>query len=119
MEPMKKRNPLEKEKENELRAFMKKLGWHTEKTHGNLFQHGWPDLYCLHPTLAGGSPMQRWVEVKRGGQGRLESSQVHKFSLWKKFGLGVWVLTGPEDYGKLFLPPNWWEFLDPDIRRLR
>lgn len=113
MDPLVRKGRLEKDEEKLLRAHMNKLGWHVEKTHGSLYQQGWPDLYAMH--LAHG---QRWIEMKRKGTGALENSQAKKFSIWRKFGLGVWILTGPEDYSLLFKAPNWHIYLDAQLRRL-
>ena len=102
----------EKAYEKELRAYMHEQGWHTEKTHGNAFQEGFPDLYCMHPKFG-----TRWVEMKRPEDGRLKASQIKKFSLWQAHGVGVWILTGPKDYKKLWDPPNWFRWLDPLMRK--
>lgn len=113
MDPLPRKGRLEKDEEKDLRRHMEKLGWHVEKTHGSLYQQGWPDLYAMH--VAHG---QRWIEMKRKSGGKLELSQVKKFSIWTKFGLGVWVLTGVEEYNLLFKNPNWHFYLDPQLRRL-
>lgn len=120
MNPIKKKTKLEKDHENELRRLMRSLGWHTEKAHGNLFQKGWPDFYAMHPGLKGvegGRPLQRWVEMKRPGQGELEQSQIILFRQWSSHGVGIWVLTTVADYDKLFQPPNWHWWLDSDLRK--
>jgi hypothetical protein len=113
MNPLKKKAKLEKDHQEELRKFMRALGWHTEKAHGSLFQKGWPDLFCMHVKHG-----VRWVEMKRPGQGELELSQVKLFRQWSSHGVGVWVLTTVADYSKLFQPPNWHWWLDPELRRL-
>ena len=119
MDPKKQRAKLEKDHELELRRLMRTLGWHTEKTHGSLFRKGFPDLFCMHPTLGPGStPIQRWVEMKRPGQGELEESQKVKFRLWTNAGVGIWVLSSAADYDKLFKPANWHWWLDPELRKL-
>lgn len=122
MNPLPPRKQLEHDLERDLRKYMQELGWTTEKTHGNLYQKGWPDLYCLHPGPAPGSkvrgPIQRWVEMKRPGEGELEPTQKKLFAKWTKAGVGVWVLTGIADYHKLFLPPNWVWWLDPKLKKL-
>lgn len=75
-----------------------------EKTHGNSYQAGWPDLYCFHPVKG-----HRWVEVKRPRVGRLTRAQRVRFAQWEAAGEGVWVLTSPDDAVRLDGPPNWRE----------
>lgn len=106
MKPYKPKKP-ETKRQRELRELMHSLGWMTEKTHGSLYQKGWPDLFCSHKTYG-----VRWIEVKTG-KGRLKESQVATFTKWTSFGVQIWVLTGPDDYPLLFKPPNWWRWLDP------
>jgi len=106
MKPLKRKPRLEKEIENALRKALKKAGWHTWKTHGNRFQAGFPDLYCLHPIHG-----QRWIEVKRPKTGRLTAPQVAQFELFESFGVGVWVLDSESTTGLLGASPNWRDFL--------
>lgn len=84
---------------------MERKGWLTDKTHGNKFQSGWPDLYCHHP-LHGGA----WIEMKATKRKKLTRSQRGLFARWSKYGVRIWVLTGPEDYDLLFDEPNWKDF---------
>lgn len=107
------RKRLEKDEENAFRKLLVSKGWHVEKTHGSLYMKGWPDLYCIHPAYG-----PKWIEVKRPGEGKLEDTQVKKFNEWRKYGLGVWVVTGVKDYPLIFKQPNWHHFLDPALRRL-
>lgn len=111
MDPLRKREPLEEQIVSKLRPFMHERGWLTEKTVGSLYSSGWPDLYCWHRTWK-----QRWVEVKRPG-GRLEPTQIKRFKRWERTGLGVWILTGIDDYQLLFKDPNWWHWLLKEGRR--
>jgi len=41
----------------------------------------------------------------------LRASQIATFAKWSKYGARIYVLTGPEDYDKLFGPPNWTFYL--------
>lgn len=71
--------------------------WVVLPTHGNKYQCGFPDLYCMHHEYG-----ERWVEVKLS----------MKFTDYQLYYLPkiqrVWVLTGTttDDYDKLFRPPN-------------
>lgn len=90
---------------------LRALGWHTEETHGNLYQFGLPDVYAMHQKYG-----TRWIEVKdpkrRGNI--FTPAQRLKFPIWVAHGVGVWVLTSDSDseYQKLFKPCNWWQYLN-------
>jgi hypothetical protein len=102
MLPLKSRGSPEHQQQQALRRRMEQEGWLTEKVHGNLYQSGWPDLFCHHLTHGA-----RWIELKRSAKTKLRPSQVGLFTRWSHYGVNVWVLTGPEDYVLLFKPPNW------------
>jgi hypothetical protein len=85
--------------------FLTKRGWLVERLIGNAFQQGIPDLYCYHPKWG-----ERWVDVKVKGHYSFTRAQKHKWPKWAKFGVGVWILTGVEDYDLLFQPPNWKDY---------
>jgi hypothetical protein len=92
-------------------AIVKKLrgyGWDTFKTHGNAYQHGFPDLYCIHPKYG-----TRWVEVKNPKGHSFTPAQMETFPRFSSCKVGIWVLTGDEDseIDKLFGPANWWAYM--------
>ena len=78
--------------------------WIVIRTHGNKFQAGFPDLYCVHHVYG-----ERWVEVKRPGKEVCTEYQNFYFPKIRN----VWVLSGTSrsDYKKLFGPPNFFAFL--------
>lgn len=122
MNPIPPRKPLEKDEESALRRYMAQLGWLTEKTHGNVFMKGWPDLYAMHPRLIlpgtkKPQAVSRWIELKREDN-VLEPTQKQKFALWTSHGMGIWVLRGVDDYHLLFEPPNWMWWLDQKLKKL-
>jgi hypothetical protein len=90
-----------------LIALLRARGWVVKETHGNLYQHGFPDLYCAHKSYG-----SRWVEVKVPPV-KFEASQLEFFPQLASVGIGVWVLVAATDdeYTKLFQPANWWTFL--------
>jgi len=88
-----------------LRRLLRADGWLVEKSHGNLYQAGWPDLYCFH--LAHG---HRWVETKTPN-GRLTPAQFETFSRWVEAGVPIWILTEPRP-DLLLDPPNARAWLD-------
>lgn len=87
-----------------LKSILKRNGWLVEKTHGNKYQAGWPDLYCFHPDHGA-----RWIEVKTP-TGPLTPAQGAKFKLWEKFKVPIWILTSAEDWQLVFKDPNWRKF---------
>lgn len=85
-------------------------GWLVEKVHGNIYQAGWPDLYCFHRTFG-----QRWIETKVHN-GYLRQTQIDKFTKWQQYGIGIWVLRDERDYEWLFKDPNWHKFISAQSR---
>lgn len=77
------------------------------ETHGNLYQRGFPDLYCTHP-----KHKQRWIEVKNPDNYSFTPAQLENFPLISK-GAGIWILVAAtqDEYKKLFQAPNWWKYL--------
>lgn len=82
--------------------------WYVKETHGNLYQSGFPDLFCTHIKYG-----HRWVEVKNPKHFVFTPAQMLTFPLLVANGSGVWVLVGPEDseIDKLFKPCNWFTYL--------
>lgn len=93
--------------EGRIRAKLEADGWLTEKTHGNAYQSGFPDLFCHHPQHG-----TRWIEVKTP-KGRLTKAQRKKFPVWDSFGVKIWVLTSEEEVHMLFGTPNWRTWWEP------
>ncbi len=86
---------------------MEGRGWFVKETHGNLYQSGLPDLYCVHPVHK-----QRWVEVKNPEQYSFTNAQLRDFPVISKC-VGVWIMVAAteEEYLKLWKPPNWHKYL--------
>lgn len=82
--------------------------WLVKETHGNMYQSGFPDLYCAHPKYG-----QRWVEVKNAEAYRFTPAQKEWFPKFAAVQVGVWVLVSAEPYelAKLMGPPNWHTYL--------
>lgn len=85
--------------------YMKIRDWLVKATHGNMYQWGFPDLFCAHRRYG-----IRWVEVKTPS-GHFTPAQLEWFPKFQSAGVGVWVMLGTDDYSKLFGPPNWFSFL--------
>jgi hypothetical protein len=82
--------------------------WVVKSTYGNIYQYGFPDLYCAHKKFG-----QRWVEVKNPLSYRFTGAQLSFFPLLSSVRVGVWILTSDsdEEYDKLFRAPNWHQYL--------
>jgi hypothetical protein len=93
-----------------FRSYLKAAGWHTERTHGNRYAKGWPDIYCLHVDHG-----QRWVDLKRPGKNRLTKAQLLTWPVWESYGVGVWIVESPDaaGYARLFEPANWRDYRRP------
>lgn len=94
--------------QDQLITFLESRGWWVKETHGNLYQAGLPDLYCLHP-----KHRQRWIEVKNPEQYSFTNAQRESFPVISK-AVGLWILVAAteSEYAKLFHPPNWYKYLE-------
>lgn len=83
-------------------------GWFVKSTHGNAYQSGFPDLYCIHKSYG-----QRWVEIKYRHAYQFTSAQLRDFPQFEANGVGIWILTDDTEVelAKLHKKPNWKEFL--------
>jgi hypothetical protein len=103
--------------------FLKERGWKVMVTHGNTFQQGFPDLYCLHSTYGA-----KWIEVKCPTGFVFTPAQRKCFPIIHETyrvaieaggsgrpicGIGIWILNDATEaeYKKLFDPPNWYTYL--------
>lgn len=82
--------------------------WLVFRTHGNAYQSGFPDLYCMHPKYGA-----RWVEIKNPKSYSFTAAQLKTFPQFQSCGVGVWVLTSEDDseIKKLQGPANWHVYL--------
>ena len=79
------------------------------RTHRNLFQRGFPDLYATHKRYG-----PRWIEVKLPGMkgSKFTPAQLEFFPQLLENGTDIWIITSPDEYKLLFLEPNARFFLD-------
>lgn len=108
-----------------LTDFLRHKGWLVEKTHGNRFQSGFPDLYIAHPQF-----MAKWIECKviRNGSIHFEDSQICKFAKWIAYGVKIWIIADTDlrgngvglnrAYDKLFRDSNCSYMLNAETRKL-
>ncbi len=91
------------------------LNWFVIIMHGNVFQSGFPDLFCTHKDYG-----IRLVEVKNPENYCFTGAQLEVFPRLMAHGTGVWILTDDSDseINKLFSAPNWWTFL-PIVKNMR
>lgn len=99
-----------------LIEFLKVRDWVVKATHGNMFQSGFPDLYCSHYTHG-----PRWVEVKNGVSYEFTPAQIEWFPKLTSHGTRIWILVeaSEEEYKKLFQPPNWESYLISNMLKMR
>ena len=97
--------------QNAIIDYLRIRGWLVKVVHGNMWQSGFPDLFCCHSTYG-----QRWVEVKLPGMkgSKFTAAQLEDFPKFCANGSGVWILTAASkrEYEKLFNKPNWYHYLD-------
>lgn len=93
--------------QDKIIAFLRARGWFVRETHGNVYQNGFPDLFCAHPRYG-----QRWVEVKNLKKFAFTAAQIETFPQFVAHGSGVWIMTDATEveYEKLFKPCNWWQY---------
>ncbi len=100
----------------DLEEFLTARRWMVEKTHGNLYQQGLPDLFIAHRKYG-----ERWIDVKQpGGNYTFTNAQKQKWPVWESFRVGIWILVAATqaEYDKLFQPPNWRDFWKPQWGRI-
>ena len=113
MQPFKARNKKGPERiiQEAIENMLRCRGWYVMRTHGNMYQSGFPDNYATHRKYG-----PRWIEVKipnRKGT-VFTPAQLDNFPKMCAFGSPIWVLVGATDleYKKLFKPFNWFMYLD-------
>lgn len=96
--------------QQDLIKFLECRKWLVEATHGNLYQRGFPDLFCHHKQWG-----YRWIDCKVKGRYSFTRDQKRKWPAWEAHGVGIWILTAAtqEEYDKLFKPPNWRDYWKP------
>jgi hypothetical protein len=89
-----------------IEKMLERKGWFVKRTHGGMFQSGFPDDFASHPVHG-----HRWVEVKlpdlKGS--RFTKAQLVEFPKFEAHGSGVWILVAATEaeYELLFRKPNW------------
>ncbi len=102
-----KRGPEAKIQEAIIK-FLREREWFVKVLHGSTFQFGLPDLFIAKRKYG-----SRWVEVKNLESYAFTAAQLETFPKMAAEGIGIWILTAATEaeYKKLFLPPNWYQFL--------
>lgn len=111
MNPIKIRNCKsgpEAEIQEAILKYLRHREWYCKETHGNMFQSGFPDLYCTHRLYG-----IRWIEVKNPLAYSFTNAQMSDFPMLSANGTGVWILTAAteSEYLKLWGPQNWYMYL--------
>ncbi len=91
-----------------LIKYLRERGWFVKPTHGNMYQHGLPDLYVAKRRYG-----SRWIEVKYIPHLKFTPAQWEDFPRMIAEGIGIWVLTAAteKEYQKLFDKPNLWVYM--------
>jgi hypothetical protein len=71
----------------EVKKRLELMGWHVEKTHGNLWQIGWPDLMIIRTGVT------KWIELKSTDKNKLRTSQCMKFGMWHRHGVKIYIIN--------------------------
>lgn len=85
--------------EDDIVDALEKSGWTVMRTHGNIYQKGFPDLYCIKDQDI------RWVEVKNKSF-RFTGAQLKYFPLMDACKVRIWILQNAKEIGKLDQPHN-------------
>lgn len=81
-------------------------GWFCKVLHGNVYQHGMPDVFACRK-----GDRWRFIEVKNPQGYKFTGAQLETFKMLDAHNVGIWILTSPNDYNKLWQPPNWRQYL--------
>lgn len=94
--------------QEEIIRYLRERKWHVMPTHGNMYQHGFPDLYIAQRRYG-----SRWVEIKNPKSFKFTPAQWEHFLLLIAAGIGIWIMTAAtdEEYAKLFQKPNLWIYM--------
>lgn len=108
MNSIRKRNRPEAKIQDDIVAKLRINEWFVKETHGSIYQHGLPDVYCAHRKYG-----QRWIECKNPKGYSFTPSQRETFLLMAAAGVGIWIGTDPNQFPDLlFKPPNLIFFLE-------
>lgn len=109
-----KKGPEAKIQEAIIR-FLQDRGWVVMPTHGNMYQQGFPDLYCLHHQYGA-----KWIEIKNPKAYKFTPAQRKFFPIISQalemgpdHRTGIWIMTAATEfeYTKLFKPQNWFTYM--------
>lgn len=111
MDPPKIRNYKkgpERDIQDAILSYMRHRGWYVIETHGNMYQSGFPDLYCTHSQHG-----IRWIECKNPLAYSFTPAQIDTFPKLSANGTSIHILVAATDheYRKLWHPANWSVYL--------
>jgi hypothetical protein len=82
-------------------------GWFCKELHGDLFQYGMPDIFACKKGCG-----WRFIEIKNPHHYCFTAAQYETFPRLQSEGVGVWILTSPDQLERLNKPANWHHYLD-------
>jgi len=105
-------NRPEAKLQGEWADYLRARDWFVKSTHGNMYQQGFPDLFCCHCGFG-----HRWCEMKIIKNLHFTPAQLETFPKLCAFGSGVWIVTDQLPFANQYelvtrRKPNWYTFLD-------
>lgn len=85
---------------------LEKDGWFVKVLHGDVYQHGMPDLFACRK-----GDGWRFIEIKNPVNYRFTNAQYETFPRLQSEGVGIWILTSETEIPLLGQPYNWYKFL--------
>jgi hypothetical protein len=108
MDKIRKHDRVEAGIQERIENKLKIHDWYVKSTHGNIYQAGFPDLFCAHVSYG-----QRWAEVKNPAGYKFTPAQRKNFLLMTAAGVGIWIVTSELQVPDIFFkPPNLISFLE-------
>ena len=94
--------------QGQIIKFLRERGWFVNPTHGNMYQHGFPDLFAAKRRYG-----SRWIEVKNPKKFKFTPAQWEFFPRMLAEGIGIWVMVAATEveYKKLFQKSNLWVYI--------
>ena len=94
--------------QEDIIKMLRERGWFVKNTHGNMYQHGLPDLFAAKRRYG-----SRWIEIKNPESFKFTPAQWEDFPQFIAQGIGIWVLVAATEteYQKLFQKPNLWIYM--------
>lgn len=101
MDALRKNNRPEAKIQKAVMEKLKINDWYVKSTHGNIYQAGFPDLFCAHKKYG-----SRWAEVKNPLSYSFTPAQRENFLLMAAAGVPIYVITSADQVPDIFFKPQ-------------